>query len=170
MHYLAMHPKRQFTPMVVFSNDARKLVNDLLDTSEECKTATRDFTLEKVELLTLDPGGFLNMNEPYVPFEVEGHKFEIQLSKIGDVLWLTDDKARDRERLPGVIRFRNFGQNVLMPKELTYKLREKLSELSKTDAALHAQITDAEIKAKIEKVSEGTVIFPSIPREPSRGV
>lgn len=164
MYFLALHPKHQFSPMAVFSDDPRKVVNDILDTSEKCKAATRDFTLEACDVFCLDPGGMYNTKEPQKEFEVDGHKFEIQLTKIPDVLWLTDPDLYNRERIPGYIRFRNFGQNAIMPKALLLRLREKLVEFSKTDEAMHAEISDFELREKLSQ-HPGIKLNLNIPRE-----
>lgn len=101
------------------------------------------------------------MKEEWVKFNIDSHKFEIQLSKLE---WVIVKVKRAKERIPNGKRIGLFHYNIICSAELCERLLEKPCELDKSDAAMHAQLDDAEMKAKLE--ATGHIIFPDIPREP----
>ncbi len=161
---LVTHKHMKLIPMAVIDLEVDYVLDEFWKTSE----AIADDNLHKGDCITeehdicqLDPGGMLNTKEKWMQFDIDSHKFEIQFSKLE---WVIVKVERAKERIPNGKRIGLFHYNIICSLSLCERLLEKLKELDKTDAAMHAQLDDAELKAKLE--ATGHIIFPSIPREP----
>lgn len=159
------HKHMKLRPMAVIDLEVDYVLDELWKTSEaieENSLDKGDCIREEQDICQLDPGGMLNMQEEWIKFEIDSHKFEIQLSKLE---WVISRIKTAKERIPNGKRIGLFHYNVVCSVAFCEKLLEKLNELDKTDAAMHAQLDDAELKAKLE--ATGYIIFPDIPREQS---
>lgn len=160
------HKRMRLIPMSVVDVDVDYVLDYLFDTSEginEKKIDKGDVIRRDEDICRLDPGGMLNMKEEWIQFYIDGSSFEIQLTKVS---WVLAKLKRAKERIPSCRRIGLFHYNVICSTRMCLLLIEKLKELDKTDAALHAEIDDAEIKAKLE--AKGHMFFPDIPKEPGR--
>lgn len=149
-------------PMYIVADNAKDVATHIIESSEECQIRglKADFKIDKVPTLELDPGGMYFSKTPHVKFEVEGTTCDVQLTKVDDVLYCMEHAI---ERLPGIMRFGMWYWNFVMPVSFFNELKSKLTEISKSDAVIHAQIDEDEVKAKIE--AECPFVRFNIPRE-----
>lgn len=161
--YLVRHSSYSLRTMEIVDVDVPHVVNHLWETSEFIKQhglSKNGILVEPLDVCRLDPGGMLNMKEKWKVFVLDGCTFEIQLSKLS---WVLMRVKRAKPRIPGCRRCGMFMCNVIVSEKMWVKLIAKLESLQSSDETLHAQISDYEIKEKLE--SGGHVIFPEIPRE-----
>ena len=158
------HKSMVLVPLVITDIEIDYFTKHLWKTSKSIKK----YKLSRYDLIQknhascrLDPGGMLNTREKWVQFQIDTFKFEIQLSKIE---WVILKIKKSKERIPRCKRIKLFNYHLIVSIELENKLLEKLNELQKSDASIHAHIDDAESKAKLE--STGFIVFPEILREP----
>jgi len=148
--------------MYIVDVDEHMVIDHLFETSTSIPPTVKkkDLVIEEEEVCRLDPGGMLFMGEPWFQFEVEGYRFEVQLSKVG---WVKSKVERAKERIPGCRRIGMWMWNIICSLRLKNLLLEKLEELSRSDEALHAQLDDYGRKVEMEK--NISIIFADIPRE-----
>lgn len=161
--YTIRHSTYSLRMMEIIDVDWKVITDHLWDTSEfiiEHSLDKQGLMVEDLDICHLDPGGMLNTREEFKKFKVDKWLFQVQLSKLE---WVIAKVKKADERVPGYMRFGMWRWNVVLSNRLYNKLLEKLQSLSKTDEALHAQISDYELKSKLEK--SGKIIFPDIPRE-----
>jgi len=148
-------------PMVIVSDNPIEVASQIIKTSDYCQDIKPDFVVTKEgPVCTLDPGGMFFYGTPFTPVEVEGTKFEIQGTKIEDVLWYMEVA---KERLPGYMRFRMWLWNFIIPKTVFEALQKRLNALKMDDAVLHAHLNESEAKAQIE--ADCPNVRFNIPRE-----
>jgi len=148
--------------MYIVDVDANMVLDHLFETSTSIPPTVKkkDMIIEEEEVCRLDPGGMLFLDDPWFQFEIEEHKFEVQLSKIG---WVVNKVERAKERIPGCMRIGMWMWNIICSVHLRTALLVKLNEMARSDAALHAQMDDYARKAEMEKTIP--IFFPEIPRE-----
>jgi hypothetical protein len=138
---------KYITPMYIVADNANEIATRIVQTSDHCADVKPDFKIEKMSKLDLDPGGMYFQDTQHIKFVIDGVTCDIQASKAEDVLWHMEHAT---ERLPGVMRFRMWYWNFVMPVSFFNQLKAKVSEISTSDAALHAQLDENEVKTKIE--------------------
>jgi len=139
--------------MLIIEGDVDIITKYIWETSESVGEAEREFMIEDEDTCKLDPGGMYNMKIPHAQFNIDGASFDIQLSRIEDVLYLME---HGKERIPGYIRFRQWRWFVILPKLMFIKLKDKLKELEKSDAAMNAELTERNI---YDDLVEGGIII-----------
>jgi hypothetical protein len=117
-------------------------------------------SFREYDVCSLDPGGMYCLKIPHTQFEIDGYKFDIQLSRIEEVIECMD---LGKERIPGYIRFPNFRCLVIMPKDLFGKVRDKLKRLEMSDEALSSELIEKDIKDNLYK--DGVVLHPKNPAD-----
>jgi len=152
------------TPHIFVDGDTDALLAHIWETSTSIRDEDRknpDFVITKTDKLCLDPGGMLNTKIPYRNIRIDGYRFKIQLCAVEQVLKLMEHGV---ERIPGYMRFPIWGiwcpVLVVMPIGIFRTLQEELQNLLMTDAALHANLEDNEIKAKIRDFQLGKIKNP----------
>lgn len=98
-----------------------------------------DFSEKTLNVCYLDPGGMYNMKIPRTSFEVQGITFDIQMSKIEEVLMCM--KSIDTS-VPGFVAFPNWRYLVVLTQDTYDELGETLTKLEKSDGALHYELQD----------------------------
>lgn len=153
----------KIVPMFIIDDKVEYITNYLWHTSEELKCYPCDFvTLRKFDSCSLDPGGMYCMKIPHKEFEVEGFNFDVQLSRIEEVIECMDVGDTN---IPGYIIFPNFRWMIVMPKLVFHKVREKLKEIEMSDEALNSELMEKEIRENLIKGNPGFLDFP-----PKKGV
>lgn len=127
---------------MIIDADVDIITKYIWETSNSVGDLERDFMVEDLDICKLDPGGMYNTKIPHTQFEIDGAKFDVQLSRIEDVLYCMED---GKERIPGYIRFRQWRWFVILPKLMFMKLKDKLKELEKSDEAMNAELTERNI-------------------------
>lgn len=126
-------------PMLIIG-DVEEVTKHIWETSKSLIPGTeRKFQIEDEEICKLDPGGLYHTKIPHKQFEIDNNKFDIQLSKIEDVL-ISLEYAK--ERVPGYMRFRLWRHFVILPVDIFNKLKNYLIDLEKSDEALHSELTE----------------------------
>jgi hypothetical protein len=148
--------------MLVVDGDIEQITRHLWETSDSIPEGTmRDFTLKTCDKCYLDPGGMLHTKIPYRDIEINGHVFCIQLSKAEVFL---DLFKRADERVPGFMRFPiwNGWTSALVYASVGVfqALRNELSQIVRTDEAIHANLTDN--IARDDIINAGKVV-PALP-------
>ena len=146
--------------MIIIDADVDVITKHIWETSNSVGDTEREFDVEDLDICKLDPGGMYNMKIPHVKFEINGTSFDIQLSRIEEVLYCMED---GKERIPGYIRFRQWRWFVILPKLMFIKLKEKLKELEKSDEAMNAELTERNIYDDL--VERGIII--SVKKKPN---
>jgi len=143
----------EIVPMIIIDADVDVITKHIWETSNSVGDTKREFGVEDLDICKLDPGGMYNTKIPHVQFEINGTSFDIQLSRIEDVLYCMEG---GKERIPGYIRFRQWRWFVILPKLMFIKLKEKLKELEKTDEAMNAELTERNIYDDL--IEDGIII------------
>jgi len=128
--------------MIIIDDNDKFITEHIWKTSESVKDLVCEFVSFDVKCLSLDPGGMYCMKIPHKEFTIDGFAFDVQLSRIEEVLYLMEFS---KERIPGYIRFPLWRWFVIVPKDVFKKVKEYLKELEKSDEALHAELTEKEI-------------------------
>lgn len=160
VNYVTHKSGTRIVPMIIIADNPEAVASDIIKTSEHCSDVLPDWNLEDIDTCGLDPGGMYFGVTPHAKFEIDGIKFDVQYTKAGPVLWHMEVA---KERVPGYMRFRMWFWNFVVDKTLFNKLIIKLTEIGKSDSAIHAHISEDEVKAKIEK--ECPNVRFNIPRE-----
>tara|TARA_B100000925_G_C21705194_1_gene344121 strand:+ start:99 stop:527 length:429 start_codon:yes stop_codon:yes gene_type:complete len=135
--------------MLVVDGKVEYITNFLYHTNDELKDLENKWhILKKYEVCCLDPGGMYCTKIEHTEFEIDGYKFDVQLSRIEEVLECMD--AGD-DRIPGYIRFPNFRWLTVLPKELFDKVKAQLKKIEMTDEALHSELTEKDIRENVFK-------------------
>ena len=146
--------------MLIIDDNVEYITQHIWATSDSVKNLPCEFGAFEKESLSLDPGGMYCMKIPHKNFIIDGYNFDVQISRIEEVLYCMD---RGKERIPGYIRFPMWRWLVIMPKETFVKVRQFLIDLEKSDEALHAELTEKEIKSSL--YASGAIIKFSIKDE-----
>lgn len=125
--------------------------HELLSTNK-VKTAG---VLSRSDVANLDPGGMLYLKSPIETFQINGVSFEIRVDKAAPMAHL----VKNAKEFGEYYAFPCHVGWMVIKKELLVPLAEKLEEISKSDAALHA-LLDIE-----EAISKCKVIIRNIPKE-----
>jgi hypothetical protein len=139
--------------MLIVDDNEDFITKHIWETSESVKGLPCEFGGFDKESLSLDPGGMYCMKIPHKKFEVDGYKFDVQLSRIEEVLYCMN---RGSERIPGYIRFPMWRWLVIMPVDIFEKVKNYLELMEKSDDAMHAELTEKEIKDSL--YSDGVII------------
>ena len=139
--------------MLIVDDNEDFITKHIWETSESVKDLPCEFGGFEKESLSLDTGGMYCMKIPHKEFEIDGYKFDVQLSRIEGVLYQMN---RGTERVPGYMRFPMWRWLVIMPKETFCRVKEYLQELEKSSEALHAELTEQEIKDSL--YNDGVII------------
>lgn len=144
-------------PMFIIQGDVDLITNYIWSntTSVDTTTTPCEFLVKKETICCLDPGGMYNFKIPHTQFKIGSIEFDIQLSRIEDVLYCMEYGT---ERIPGYIRFRQWKYFVILPKLMFLKLKEKLEELEKSDEAMNAELTEKNIYDEL--CARGIIISP----------
>lgn len=143
----------EIVPMMIIDADVNLITNYIWETSNSVGDTEKDFEIEDHDICKLDPGGMYNTKIPHVKFKINGASFDVQLSRIEDVLYCMEG---GKERVPGYIRFRQWRWFVILPKLMFINLKEKLKELEKSDEAMNAELTERNIRDDL--VEKGIII------------
>lgn len=150
----------QCVPMMILDDQAATIAWQIWDSSISKTDIKPSFNLSDRDICYLDPGGSYFFKTPHKSFEIDDYVFDIQLSKVDQVL---SSLRTAQERIPGYYRFYLWIAFFVVPSRMYYTLVQNLEELSRQDAVLHALITESEIKFSLEKNNPN--IWFNIPRE-----
>jgi hypothetical protein len=139
--------------MFIIDDNEDFITKHIWKTSESVKDLSCKFGGFDKDSLSLDPGGIYCERIPHKEFEIDGYKFDVQLSRIEKVLYYMN---MGLERIPGYIRFRMWRWLVIMPVDIFEKVKKYLEVMEKSDDAMHAELTEKEIKDSL--YSDGIVI------------
>lgn len=140
MKYFRHQTNWYVVPMLIVDGNPGAIIDYIWDTSTSVdNTITKNFLIEDRDVCNLDPGGMYNIKIPHKEFIINNIKFDVQLSRIEDVLYCM---KKGKERVPGYIRFSQWKCHVIISKLMFLKLEEKLRQLDKTDEAMNAELTE----------------------------
>lgn len=131
------------TPMFIVDDNEDFITNYIWSTSKSVGDLSCKFGGFSKKSLSLDTGGMYCIGIPHKEFEIDEYKFDVQLSRIEGVLYLM---SLGSERVPGYIRFPMWRCLVIMPIDIFEKVTDYLKVLEKSSAAMHAELTEQEIK------------------------
>lgn len=135
------------TPMLVIDGDVDHITKYIFNTSTSIPNGTeRIFYSSTEERCNLDPGGMYFLKVPKTSFEIDGLKFEIQISKSAEILSLMEYA---KERVPYFKRFSTFNYYVIISVGLFEKLKVKLKEIELSNESLHAELYEMETRDKL---------------------
>ena len=141
-------------PMFIVDDKIEYITQYIWHTSESVKDLPCEFvSFRKYDVCSLDPGGMYCTKIPHKEFEVDGYKFDVQFSRIEEVIECMD---MGKERIPGYIRFPNFRCLIIIPKDVFGKVRDILKEIEMSDEALSFELIEKDIKDSI--IKDGLVI------------
>jgi hypothetical protein len=142
------------TPMFILDDNVDLITKHIWNTSTSVKDLPCEFhEFGNHQVCRLDPGGMYFMKTPHVQFEIDGYKFDIQISRIEQVLYLMN---RAKERIPGYMRFPMWRWLMIFPKDVFERVKVKLEEMEKSDDAMHAELTEKEVFDSI--YAQGVVV------------
>lgn len=133
--------------MVIVGLDPYIVTGKVWETSKTIGDAPRDLSYTKQDRVILDPGGWYYAKIPWLEFEVNGYNFEVQPH---NALQVAHHVGCGKQRLPSIIRFGLWNWHYYLPLGLCVDLYNKLLEIDKSDAAIHAQIDWDEAWRKLQ--------------------
>jgi hypothetical protein len=139
-------------PMLIVG-DVERVTKYIWETSKSVPDEIkRELEIWNHGLCYLDPGGYYYLKGPHKKFEIDDVEFDIQLSKVEDVLVYM---RTAEERIPGYMRFPMWRDFIILPKETFDKLKLYLQELEKSDACIHAELEERDVLDKAIRNDKG---------------
>lgn len=157
------HERYGLRPIIAVDISWEIVRNRLWEHSEAIKAHGLDINgchANDLDYVHLDPGGMFNTKEPWKEFLIGNIPFKIQLSKLG---WVVHKVLMAKKFYnENAMTFYLWDTRVIMSNRMWSRLIDKLESFENTDEALHAQITNEEIKQDLEAKN---AIVRDIPRE-----
>ena len=125
-------------PLAV-ERDFEHVIDELCKDESAYKKFGNDFFITELPVCKLDPGGMYNMKIPHKEFSLNGVQFDIQLSKIEEVLICMKNAFTNIDGYKVVPNWRYF---VVLADDTFGALHGYLQAIEKSSDALHAELED----------------------------